>query len=78
MDGLGVGRIVHYRALDYSEEYQGTPVCRAAIVTEVNDAERGEASLTVFEPGGTVNGISCVSFDGDAKPWDTWHWPERA
>lgn len=78
MDGLTVGRIVHYRGLDYSERYEGDPVCQAAIVVAVDDAKRGAARLTIFDQAGNTNMLARVAYDNDAKPFDTWHWPERA
>lgn len=70
MDKVTVGRIVHYVAAG-----EGTPVCRAAIVT-VAYGDTSVAGLCVFS--GT--GFECwphVPFHAVPAP-GTWHWPERA
>jgi hypothetical protein len=79
LDGLTVGRIVHYRAIDATEGDDGVEVCHAAIVTRVLDAEGGLIDLTAFRPGDEApSPVSHVRHDDETKPADTWHWPERA
>jgi hypothetical protein len=53
-------------------------VCRAAIVTQVNDERGFNVSLTVFNPEGWFINLS-VDHDGgvEPKPVRTWHWPDR-
>lgn len=74
MEGLGIGRIVHYVAY-------GTPggeypsVCRAAVVSEVNH-DTNEVGLVVLNPTGLFFNRG-VQFSEENKP-GTWHWPERA
>ena len=86
MEGLGVGRIVHYVLFGFSfpgDPDQGNTGCVAAIVTRVLEADRGLVQLAVFRPGWTqiVGGGSRddggAYFSDEKKP-DTWHWPERA
>jgi hypothetical protein len=63
-----VGRIVHYQA--------GDSVCRAAIVTSVD--ESGTADLFVMS-GAPIHGTThrqAVREDEAHAP-DSWHWPER-
>lgn len=80
-----VGRIVHY--VSY-----GTPggeypsVCRAAIVTAVDDyqqpAENGEGlhighvSLCVLNPEGQFFNRHVIQNEAEHRG-GTWHWPER-
>lgn len=75
-----VGRVVHY--VSY-----GTPggeypsVCRAAIVTEVDDpngvdADLSKVGLAVLNPEGMFFNRG-VRYDGGGKRGGTWHWPER-
>jgi hypothetical protein len=80
-----VGRIVHY--VSY-----GTPggeypsVCRAAIVTTVDDYQdptvndegqhSGHVSLCVLNPEGMFFNRSVLQNE-DGKRGGTWHWPER-
>jgi hypothetical protein len=80
-----VGRIVHY--VSY-----GTPggeypsVCRAAIVTAVDDYQTpsvndeglhiGHVSLCVLNPEGMFFNKS-VRHSEDEHKGGTWHWPER-
>lgn len=69
-----VGRIVHYRAY-------GTPggeypsVCRAAVVTEVDDPEAHDSAvgLAVLNPTGVFFNQHVPHGDGPGQ----WHWPER-
>jgi hypothetical protein len=79
-----VGRIVHYQSY-------GTPggeypsVCRAAIVTAVDDYQEqtpdtpvhiGHVSLCVLNPEGMFFDRSVLQ-DEDTRRGGTWHWPER-
>lgn len=72
-----VGRIVHYRSYGTpGGEY--SPQCRAAIVSEVNDA--GEVGLVVFNPLGVFH--HPIAHENGPCPQDearesggTWHWP---
>lgn len=82
-----VGRIVHYTSY-------GTPggeypsVCRAAIVTAVDDYQTpaansdgqhiGHVSLCVLNPEGMFfnRAVRQSDSDGDHRG-GTWHWPER-
>ena len=79
-----VGRIVHY--VSYGTpggEYKST--CRAAVVTEVDQADPELVGLAVLNPGGLFfnRGIpqdELVLPDPDRRPvrrGGTWHWPER-
>lgn len=77
MDGLTVGRIVHVTAAehDYSTGQRVTTnVCRAAIVTYVDNKSAGAIAVTVFLPDGSTEGRQTApgTFAGG------WHWPERA
>ncbi len=85
MQKPSVGRIVHYMSY-------GTPggeypsVCRAAIVTAVDDYQEppvngedlhiGHVSLCVLNPEGQFFNKSVLQDEGD-KRGGTWHWPER-
>jgi len=83
-----VGRVVHYVAY-----YLGTPggefpagVCRAAVITEVEDpaytgrdssglSYRGRVSVCVMNPTGLFFNRG-IPYD-EAKAPGSWHWPER-
>ena len=77
MNVPSVGRVVHY--VSY-----GTPggeypsVCRAAIVTEVEDAGEPDPTvgLAVLNPEGMFFNRE-VEQDEDGHRGGTWHWPER-
>lgn len=85
MQKPSVGRIVHY--VSY-----GTPggeypsVCRAAIVTAVDDYQTpavndegdhiGHVSLCVLNPEGMFFNKSVRQSEDDHRG-GTWHWPER-
>lgn len=83
MQTPSVGRIVHY--VSY-----GTPggeypsVCRAAIITEVDDYQDsgdsgvhiGHVGLCVLNPTGFFFNQPVMQ-DEDEKRCGTWHWPER-
>ena len=82
MQKPSVGRTVHYVSYGtpggkYSSE------CRAAIVTEVREADvHDEAGvpapvgLAVLNPTGMFFNRD-VEHDEDGKAGGTWHWPER-
>lgn len=67
-DAPVVGRTVHYKSY-------GTPggeypsCCRAAVVTEVNDATLGNVQLCVFNPSGLFFNGSTYGLQGGQ-----WHW----
>lgn len=76
MEGLTVGRMVHYVAY-------GTPggefpqgVHRAAVVTEVEDAVNGIVGLCVLNPTGMFFNRH-LRYSEFNEP-GTWHWIERA
>jgi hypothetical protein len=48
---LAIGRSVHYVSRG-SADGVFPPTCRASVINEVQDANYGEASMTVFNPGG--------------------------
>jgi len=70
MEGLTVGRIVHYSS---------GKVHRAAIVTKVISKQVGPVELHVFW---TLDAIQKstprVSYSEDTDVPDTWHWIEKA
>jgi hypothetical protein len=79
MEGLGVGRIVHFSSWLTDGD------CLAAIVTKVFNRETGCVNLGLFHEGGGIqNMTSIMPQTPDGKlPEDgvrasgTWHWPER-
>ena len=74
-----IGRIVHY--VSY-----GTPggeyasQCRAAVVTELDQADAERVGLCVLNPTGqffhSLASGGCVR-DAHDHAGGTWHWPER-
>lgn len=76
MEGVGVGRIVHYTAYNN--------VCLASIITGINPDKPGQVNLVVFTSLPNVNGNDSggvqfhfhVNYSEEVKP-GTWHWPER-
>ena len=84
MEGVAVGRIVHFVPPGES----AGPRHLAAMIVRVWVAETGYVNLTVFPDwgndkqeyaGGDGGGISwetSVYFSAEPKP-RTWHWPER-
>lgn len=73
MQKPSVGRIVHYQAYGTpGGEFKAEP--RAAIITEVHDAEAGQVSVCVFNPQGVF--FNRVSFSDGPKPGH-WSWPPR-
>lgn len=75
MDGLAVGRIVHYVAYGTPGGEFPAGVCRAAIITEVEDPESALVSLCVFNPTGIFLNQH-LYHDSQHAP-GTWHWPEK-
>lgn len=73
MDGLGVGRMVHFVAFG--------GVHKAAIVVRVHeDSATGRANLKVFHdgPGSSDTWETSVDYDPSPTPEaHTWHWPEK-
>lgn len=74
-----VGRVVHYVSYG-TPNGEFTPQCRAADITEVNEA--GEVGLLVKNPDGVFlhpighrNGP--CPHDEEHKAGGSWHWPER-
>lgn len=66
-----VGRIVHYQAYGTpGGEFKSVP--RAAVVTEVHDAEVGDITVCVLNPMGIF--FNRVRFDHEGKP-GSWRWP---
>jgi hypothetical protein len=61
-----VGRIVHYVS---HEMPGGSPVCRAAVVTAVNE-DSGTLNLTVFETTNTLAGVGALYDEGKETPGD--------
>lgn len=77
MDGLAVGRVVHYVAYGTPKGEFPVGVHRAAIVTEVEDADVGIVSLCVLNPTGMFFNSHLPYDETGSKP-GSWHWPERA
>ena len=72
---VSVGRIVHYVAYGTPGGEFPAGVCRAAVVTEVD--ETGEyVGLCVLNPTGQYFNRR-IWHDEQAKAPGTWHWPER-
>ncbi len=75
MDGLTVGRMVHYVAYGTpGGEYQAG-AHRAAIVAEITDARYGTCLLMVINPTGVHWNTAPYSEEPKAG---TWHWIEKA
>lgn len=69
-----VGRVVHYTAYGTpGGEYK--PACRAAVITEVEDAGDPESlvGLAVLNPTGMFFNQHVPFGEGGGR----WHWPER-
>lgn len=70
-----IGHIVHYESYGTPRgEYKSE--CRAAIVTEVDDAELGVVGLCVLNPTGLFLNLH-VKQDEHNHSGGSWHWPER-
>lgn len=63
MEGLAVGRVVHYVAYGTPKGEFPAMVHRAAIITEVEDKEEGIVSLCVLNPTGVFLIRICNSCD---------------
>ena len=60
---------------DYSTGQRvSTPVCHAAIVTEVDNKAAGAIVVTVFPPYGSLDSRQTAPGATEGM----WHWPERA
>lgn len=77
MEGLTVGRMVHYVAYGTPGGEFPVGAHRAAIVTEVEDAEAGIVTLSILNPSGIFFN-SHLPYDETAQRPGTWHWIERA
>ena len=75
MEGLGVGRIVHYVAYGTPKGEFPAGVCRAALITEIENAEDGIVSLAVINPTGLFFNQH-LPYSETNSP-GTWHWPEK-
>lgn len=69
MEGLVVGRIVHYTDSKWGHQ--------AAIVIRVLDKERGVVSLNTFRPDTGATFLVPATVFGNEANEGTWHWPER-
>ena len=83
MEGIGIGRIVHFVRRDGQhraaiivrdwEEPSGS-VNLYVLLDGVNDArEAGEATFGIHG----FQWATSVNYDGEEKKPYTWHWPER-
>lgn len=77
MDGLTVGRMVHYVAYGTPGGEFPVGVHRAAVVTAVEDVEKGIVSLCVLNPTGMFFNQH-LEFCADGSIPGTWHWIEKA
>lgn len=81
MDGLQVGRIVHYVTWGSTGGESAAGTHRAAIITALDNYGLGEflehpqVSLCVLSPGG-ASFQRAVAYDGDTLQPGTWHWVE--
>lgn len=73
MEGLTVGRMAHYIAVEPDGEQRHV----AAIVTAVVEEDEGEVWLTIFPPDGLPTAVSASYDASGARPW-SWHFIERA
>ena len=79
-----VGRIVHYVSHGTPIREDGTQAftakCRAAIVSEVDEAEAFRVGLVVLNPTGhffhALDSGGCMA-DFTENQGGTWHWPAR-
>lgn len=66
-----VGRVVHYQAFGTpGGEFKSVP--RAAIITDVYDAEKGDIGVCVLNPQGIF--FNRVQHSEEPKP-GCWNWP---
>lgn len=77
MEGLTVGRMVHYVAYGTPKGEFPQNAHRAAVVTVVEDAENGIVSLCVLNPTGMFFNQH-LPHDPTAEKPGTWHWIEKA
>lgn len=70
-----VGRFVHYVSYGTPGGEYGSEN-RAAVITEVHDAERGTVGLAVFNPTGVFFNRTVLQ-DENNRAGGTWHWPDR-
>lgn len=81
MEGLAVGRLVHYVAYGTPGGEFPAEVCRAAVITEIDDMELWNTSesypvgLCVMNPTGLFFNRH-VTYSENKTP-GTWHWPEK-
>jgi hypothetical protein len=75
MDKPSVGRIVHYVAYGTPGGEFPAGVCRAAIITEVENRESEDYTIMVMNPSGLFFNHG-IRHDETKKP-GTYHWPER-
>lgn len=76
MNGLTVGRTVHYVAYGTPKGEFPALAHRAAIITEVEDKENGIVSLCVLNPTGMFFNQH-LKFNEFADTGGTWHWIEK-
>lgn len=69
---VSIGRIVHFYDLGQ---------CDAAMIVATNEAtseQRDEVNLVIWDSlGDRTFGEQIPFYDGDDRPDQTWHWPER-
>jgi len=70
MEGLTIGRVVHFVGTDVKHH--------AAIVTRVHDADKGIVNLTVFADMEEPYFRCEVPYQEEKTSAHSWHWPERA
>ncbi len=70
MDGLTVGRIIHYVGV--------SPQCTAGIVTRILDKEKGIVNLTLFPDLEEPTVKDSIPYEEEAQTPRSWHWPKRA
>lgn len=75
MEGLQIGRIVHYVAYGTPHGEFPAGAHRAAIITEIKPPA-GVVSLCVLNPTGMFFNVE-VSYSEDVNVPGTWHWPEK-
>lgn len=76
MDGLTIGRMVHYVIQESLSDHL---LHRAAVITHVW-SDNGTVNLHVFKDGsfpGIQETPTSVMFSQEPKP-NTWHWIEKA
>jgi len=78
MEGLTVGRVVHYVSAAHCGKHLAAIV--AHVIDKPRDGEDSLVNLAVFNPDGSVSSRQLVMFNDESglHPFDTWHWPERA